>query len=43
MYVLLTKRGDRWQSSLDDASATIDILCFSEVYHKYRDHLTKIS
>ncbi len=39
---IMTKRGDKMAIvTLDDASATIDVLCFSETYHKYRDYLTK--
>lgn len=37
-----TKRGDRMAVvTLDDASAQVDVLCFAESYHKYRELLTK--
>jgi DNA polymerase-3 subunit alpha len=37
-----TKRGDRMAIvTLDDASGSIDILCFAENYQKYRDYLVK--
>jgi len=37
-----TKRGDRMAIvTLDDATSTIDILCFSENYQKYREYLVK--
>ncbi|MEO8400822.1 MAG: DNA polymerase III subunit alpha [Gammaproteobacteria bacterium] len=37
-----TKRGDRMAVvALDDATAQIDVLCFSENYQKYRDFLVK--
>jgi DNA polymerase-3 subunit alpha len=37
-----TKRGDRMAvASLDDSTGQIDILCFSEVYQKYRELLVK--
>lgn len=40
--VILTKRGDRMAVvTLDDATGTIDVLCFSENYQKYRDYLVK--
>ncbi|HSW69014.1 MAG TPA: DNA polymerase III subunit alpha [Gammaproteobacteria bacterium] len=37
-----TKRGDRMAIvTLDDATAQIDLLCFSDMYHKYRELLAK--
>ncbi len=37
-----TKRGDRMAVvSLDDATAQIDVLCFSDVYQRYRELLVK--
>ncbi|EKD74240.1 MAG: hypothetical protein ACD_45C00023G0006, partial [uncultured bacterium] len=37
-----TKRGDRMAVvTLDDATAHIDVLCFAENYHKYREFLLK--
>lgn len=37
-----TKRGDRMAVvTLDDASAQIDVLCFSDIYQKYRELLSK--
>ncbi len=37
-----TKRGDRMAvATLDDSTGQIDILCFSDVYHKYRELLVK--
>src|SRR4029079_17264546 len=40
--VIQTKRGDRMAVvTLDDATGTIDMLCFSENYHKFRDYLVK--
>lgn len=39
---LQTKRGDRMAVvTLDDASGQIDVLCFSEIYQKYRELLIK--
>lgn len=39
---ILTKRGDKMAVvTLDDASSTIDVLCFSENYIKFRDYLLK--
>jgi DNA polymerase-3 subunit alpha len=40
--VIQTKRGDRMAVvALDDATGQIDVLCFSENYHKYRELLVK--
>lgn len=40
--VIQTKRGDRMAVvTLDDASGQIDMLCFAENYHKYRELLIK--
>jgi DNA polymerase-3 subunit alpha len=40
--VIQTKRGDRMAvSSIEDGSGQIDILCFSETYHLYRELLVK--
>ena len=40
--LIQTKRGDRMAVvTLDDASATIDVLCFAENYQKYREYLIK--
>lgn len=37
-----TKRGDRMAVlSLDDASGQIDVLCFSDIYQRYRELLVK--
>ncbi len=37
-----TKRGDRMAVvTIDDASAQIDVLCFADIYQKYRDLLIK--
>lgn len=39
---LQTKRGDRMAViSLDDSSGQMDVLCFADLFHKYRDLLTK--
>lgn len=40
--VIQTKRGDRMAVvTIDDATTPIDVLCFSENYHKYRELLNK--
>jgi DNA polymerase-3 subunit alpha len=40
--VIQTKKGDRMAVAvLDDATAQIDMLCFSEAFHKYRNFLVK--
>jgi DNA polymerase-3 subunit alpha len=40
--VIQTKRGDRMAvASIEDGSGQIDILCFSETYHLYRELLIK--
>lgn len=40
--VIQTKRGDRMAVlSVDDASAQVDVLCFAETYHKFREMLVK--
>jgi DNA polymerase-3 subunit alpha len=40
--VIQTKRGDRMAvASVEDGSGQIDILCFSETYHLYRELLVK--
>lgn len=37
-----TKRGDRMAIvTLDDSTGQIDMLCFSDIYHRYRELLTK--
>lgn len=42
LRLIQTKRGDRMAVlTLDDASKQIDVLCFSENYHKYRELLNK--
>ncbi len=42
--IIQTKRGDRMAVvSLDDTTAQMDVLCFSDIYHKYRDLLVKDS
>ncbi len=42
LRVIQTKRGDRMAVvTIDDASAQIDVLCFADIYHKYRELLTK--
>lgn len=39
---LQTKRGDRMAVlTLDDASGQMDVLCFSDIYHKFRELLVK--
>lgn len=39
---LQTKKGDRMAVlSLDDSSGQMDVLCFADVYHKYREILVK--
>ena len=40
--MIQTKRGDRMAIvTLDDASGTIDVLCFSEIFQTHRELLTK--
>ncbi len=40
--VIQTKRGDRMAvATLDDASGQIDVLCFADMFQKYRDLLQK--
>lgn len=40
--LIQTKRGDRMAVvTVDDATAQIDVLCFSEIYQKYRELLVK--
>jgi len=40
--LIQTKRGDRMAVvTIEDASAQIDVLCFADVYQKYRELLTK--
>lgn len=40
--LIQTKRGDRMAVvTVDDGSASIDVLCFSENYQKYREYLIK--
>lgn len=42
LRTLQTKKGDRMAVlSLDDGSGQMDVLCFADVYHKYRELLVK--
>lgn len=42
LRLIQTKRGDRMAVvTLDDATTQLDMLCFAETYHKYRELLTK--
>jgi DNA polymerase-3 subunit alpha len=40
--IIQTKRGDRMAViTIDDSTSQIDVLCFSDSYHQYREYLVK--
>ncbi len=42
LRVIQTKRGDRMAvATIEDSTAQMDVLCFADIYHKYRELLTK--